>query len=169
MGKITYCPHKKPVYYWFILSDDKVLLRTSMFLNTIVGLKQTHKQVPKNPSMCPKFLIDPIAFFTNDKHWSICFGIQSSVQHLLTGINNNCTSFLPPIERMPICGILLNLMTEATLHRLADIEPQFAWDMRKDKLLNNSPTNIFPSAPEITCKRQRKRIALWSAIGPWSP
>jgi hypothetical protein len=51
-----------------ILSDDKVLILTSMFLNTIVALKQTHKQVPKNPFMCPKFTIDPIAFFTNDKH-----------------------------------------------------------------------------------------------------
>ncbi len=39
-----------------------------MFLNTIVVLKQTHKQVLKNPSMCPKYTIDPIAFFTNDKH-----------------------------------------------------------------------------------------------------
>jgi hypothetical protein len=88
------------------------------------------------------------------------FALEFSLQHHLTGINNNCTSFLSPIERMPICDILPNLMTEATLHRVADIERQFAKDMRKDTLPNNSPANIFPSVPEITCKRQHKRIAL---------
>lgn len=54
-----------------------------MFLNTIVVLKQTHKQVLKNPSMCPKYTIDPIAFFTNDKH-GLLFGLRRGHDRLKT-------------------------------------------------------------------------------------
>ena len=107
-----------------ILSDDKVLIQTSMFLNTIVALNRRTSRSPKIRSCVlnsQSTLLHSLQMINIE-----VFALEFSLQHLLTGINNNCTSFLPPIERMPIGGILLNLMTEATLHRVADIEPQFA-------------------------------------------